>query len=213
MKINEKLLYLRKKSGLSQEELAEKLKVTRQTISKWETGESKPDFDKIIPICELYNISSEELLRDKIEENNVKTIEDNQNNLTKKTAFVLSASIFIYFISIIWIIVAESMELLKDEIIVAIFLLICAFPTCWIIYHFASRSKKEKEEAIEKHNEAKEKYEKTDTIINLIFLTIYLIISFLTFAWHITWIIWLIDAIVIEISHTIIDSKDGKNDN
>ena len=61
MKIEDKLLKLRKEKGLSQEEVADRLNVSRQTISKWETGQSSPDFDKIIPICELYEISSDEL--------------------------------------------------------------------------------------------------------------------------------------------------------
>jgi transcriptional regulator with XRE-family HTH domain len=62
MKIEDKLLKLRKEKGLSQEEVADRLNVSRQTISKWETGQSSPDFDKIIPICEFYNITSDELL-------------------------------------------------------------------------------------------------------------------------------------------------------
>ena len=62
MDIGEKLFELRKGKGLSQEEVAEKLNVTRQTVSKWETNQSTPDFDKIMPICELYGITTEELL-------------------------------------------------------------------------------------------------------------------------------------------------------
>ena len=65
MKIEDKLLKLRKEKGFSQEEVAERLSVSRQTISKWETGQSTPDFDKIIPLCELYEISSDELLTGK----------------------------------------------------------------------------------------------------------------------------------------------------
>ena len=62
MNIGKKLLELRKKKGLSQEEAADILNVTRQTISKWEISESKPDFDKIIPICDLYEITPDELI-------------------------------------------------------------------------------------------------------------------------------------------------------
>ena len=51
MNLGETLLKLRKQKGLSQEEVADKLNVTRQTISKWETNQSMPDFDKIVPIC------------------------------------------------------------------------------------------------------------------------------------------------------------------
>ena len=62
MSLGEKLLNLRKEKHLSQEEVADRLNVTRQTVSKWETDQSTPDFDKIMPICELYGITSNELL-------------------------------------------------------------------------------------------------------------------------------------------------------
>ena len=64
MNLGEKLLSLRKKKGLSQEEVADILHVTRQTISKWETNQSMPDFDKVVPICDLYEISTDELFKD-----------------------------------------------------------------------------------------------------------------------------------------------------
>ena len=51
MTIGERLLKLRKERNLSQEEFANVLNVSRQTVSKWETDQSTPDFDKIIPIC------------------------------------------------------------------------------------------------------------------------------------------------------------------
>ena len=62
MSLGERLLDLRKKKGLSQEEIAGLLDVSRQTVSKWETDQSTPDFDKIIPICKLYEIDANELL-------------------------------------------------------------------------------------------------------------------------------------------------------
>ena len=53
MKFEQKLMNLRKQKSMSQEELAEKLNVTRQTISKWELGQSKPDMDKLLEISKL----------------------------------------------------------------------------------------------------------------------------------------------------------------
>lgn len=64
MKFNNKLYDLRKRNGLSQEELANKLNVTRQTISKWELGESTPDMEKLIMIRDLFDISLDELVLD-----------------------------------------------------------------------------------------------------------------------------------------------------
>jgi transcriptional regulator with XRE-family HTH domain len=62
MTVGERLYKLRKEKNISQEELANVLDVSRQTISKWETGESTPDFNKICPLCEYYGITSDELL-------------------------------------------------------------------------------------------------------------------------------------------------------
>ena len=58
MSLGQRLIELRKEKKLSQEEVAGKLNVTRQTVSKWETDQSTPDFDKILPLCELYGIST-----------------------------------------------------------------------------------------------------------------------------------------------------------
>lgn len=65
MSLGQRLIELRKEKKLSQEEVAGKLNVTRQTVSKWETDQSTPDFDKILPLCELYGISTEELITGK----------------------------------------------------------------------------------------------------------------------------------------------------
>ena len=57
MKFEEKLILLRKKKQLSQEQLAEKLNVTRQTVSKWELGQSKPDMEKLTAISKLFEVN------------------------------------------------------------------------------------------------------------------------------------------------------------
>ena len=61
MEIGKKIMDLRKMNGLSQEELAEKVGVARQTISKWECGTSSPDLDTLKQICLLYDVSLYEL--------------------------------------------------------------------------------------------------------------------------------------------------------
>ena len=64
MKFNEKLTKLRKMEGLSQEELGYKLNVTRQTVSKWELGQTTPEMDKVIELSKIFNISVDDLLND-----------------------------------------------------------------------------------------------------------------------------------------------------
>ena len=64
MTLGEKITDLRKKRGLSQEELAITLGVSRQAVSKWETMEAKPDTDKIVALAELFEVTTDWLLRD-----------------------------------------------------------------------------------------------------------------------------------------------------
>ncbi len=64
MKFNEKLLALRRKQGLSQEELGMELQVSRQTISKWEAGQSYPDFQRLVMLSDYFGMSLDELVKD-----------------------------------------------------------------------------------------------------------------------------------------------------
>ena len=66
MEFHNKLYNLRKQKGLSQEELANRLNVSRQTISKWEVGDSTPEMEKLIAISDLFGISLDELVMDKV---------------------------------------------------------------------------------------------------------------------------------------------------
>ncbi|MCH5180240.1 MAG: helix-turn-helix domain-containing protein [Erysipelotrichales bacterium] len=74
-----KLFELRKKSGLSQEELADKIGVSRQAVSKWERAEASPDTDNLIALANLYNISLDELIG-KEEVNEKKVLDEKTNN-------------------------------------------------------------------------------------------------------------------------------------
>ena len=69
MELNKKLYELRKQKGISQEELSEKLNVSRQTLSKWELGTSTPDMEKLIAISDYFEISLDELVLGKEKEN------------------------------------------------------------------------------------------------------------------------------------------------
>lgn len=64
----DKLIQLRKKSGWSQEELAEQMNVTRQSVSKWEGAQSVPDLEKMVRLSELFGVSTDYLLKDEIEQ-------------------------------------------------------------------------------------------------------------------------------------------------
>ncbi len=64
MKFENKLINLRKSRGISQEQLAEALGVSRQAISRWESGDSTPDMTNLIGLCQYFNVSADYLIFD-----------------------------------------------------------------------------------------------------------------------------------------------------
>ena len=68
MILADKIINLRKREGWSQEELADRLGVSRQSISKWEGAQSIPDMKKILAMADLFGVSTDYLLRDELEE-------------------------------------------------------------------------------------------------------------------------------------------------
>lgn len=82
MKLNEKIYEYRKLNRWSQEELADKLEVSRQTVSKWEVGKAVPELEKLIKLSELFNITVDELVKENIEIVSKEEL-DNVNNFAK----------------------------------------------------------------------------------------------------------------------------------
>lgn len=205
MKINEKIYSLRKKAGLSQEELADKLNVSRQTISKWELGDSTPDFDKIVPLCNIFGITTEELLRDKKID---MEIDNNKPDVIK--AALISISVLLYFMGIVFIVFGEEYLNLSDGILVPIFLFICGLATATIVFTCMTRpSKKEKKEEVENKNPV---LKGIISIVALLTTCVYLLVSFTTMAWHITWIIWVIFALIVRIIKLIFVVRGDSNE-
>ena len=130
MKIENKLLKLRKEKGLSQEEVADLLNVSRQTISKWETGQSTPDFDKIIPLCELYEISCDELLTGKKKEDILKEEKEHEYMKAKGIGislgiYILSIILFVFLISLSGPVIALGIFFLGIICATALFVYTC----------------------------------------------------------------------------------------
>ncbi len=82
MNLSEKLYKLRKEKGLSQEQLAEKLNISRQAISKWESGNSVPESEKLILLSDFFNVSLDYLMKEN-ESTDSKIL---NQNLRKKTS-------------------------------------------------------------------------------------------------------------------------------
>ena len=81
MNLADNLKKIRKDNDLSQEQLAEKLNVSRQSVSKWESGQSYPEMDKVIQICNLFNLNINELINENISE--VNEVKESQNRTNK----------------------------------------------------------------------------------------------------------------------------------
>lgn len=88
MSFNENLITLRRERNMSQEDLAEKLNVTRQSVSKWESGNGMPDMENIIAISKLFNIDLDTLIKGNI-------LNDTLKNQYEKETKIFAASIAI----------------------------------------------------------------------------------------------------------------------
>ena len=71
MILSEKIIMLRKKYGWSQEELAERLDISRQSVSKWESGASIPDLERIVSMSQLFGVTTDYLLKDEMKAENI----------------------------------------------------------------------------------------------------------------------------------------------
>lgn len=113
IEIANKLVELRKKHNLSQEELAEKLGISRQAVSKWERAESSPDTDNLIALAKLYNVSLDELLLNEDNKNDELEVDepevvDVEENTKTSIKFVLGIkSIIPITIAVIYIIIGS----------------------------------------------------------------------------------------------------------
>lgn len=150
MKFYEKLIILRKKALLSQEELAEKLDVTRQTISKWELGQSKPDIDKLQMMSKLFEVDVNMLTNEDISlEDKAETKEDKNNNKEDgDRKFILYILIIIFIASLAFLTyrIGTDIKTKKDEI--------------------KEELRKEKEKAEKKQEEEEKKQQELEDKIN-----------------------------------------------
>lgn len=220
MNLGEILLEQRKLKHLSQEEVAEQLGVTRQTVSKWETGQSTPDFDKILPLCELYGISANELLTGEIisdkelkpDHPSIAELEeirrDKNAAIINKRALGICISVLLYFVAVGFM--CMSVTFMNPILASGIFLIIAGFATLVIIYScIAFRVPRDKRDKSKEQNSL---FKQITKLASLITLIVYLLVSFLTMAWHITWIIWIVYALVEEIIKLVLSLKGEKNE-
>lgn len=110
MTLGEKIQKLRKEHGLSQEQLAAQLDVSRQAISKWELGESVPDINNVILLSECFQVTTDYLLKNDIatEKQSDKAIEKQsdkahlENTATKNIAVIISSAMIVIGLIVGW---------------------------------------------------------------------------------------------------------------
>ena len=91
MTLGEKIQKLRKQQGLSQEALAEKVTVTRQTISKWELNQSTPDLDFIVQLSDIFSVTSDYLIKEDMTEPNELPYKKRQYHLSERGKRIILA--------------------------------------------------------------------------------------------------------------------------
>lgn len=94
MILADKIMKLRKQCGWSQEELAEQLGISRQSVSKWESGVSIPDLDKIIKLSNIFNVSTDYLLKDDMEETEYIDTQDGDTDNAVRSVSVEEANAY-----------------------------------------------------------------------------------------------------------------------
>lgn len=98
MILADKIINLRKKNGWSQEELAEKLNVSRQAVSKWEGAQSTPDLEKILMMSKIFGVTTDFLVKDEIEMEDISECAENSEEKAKRKKNVLITAIAAYWL-------------------------------------------------------------------------------------------------------------------
>lgn len=126
MNFEEKLIKLRKSGGLSQEDLAEKLGVSRQAVSRWESGSTMPDIANLIQLSELFGVSTDYLVHDSYESDaDIPLVKEKNEEIKiikikKRNLHLFSALCFLFsvFCSIIGIVTSSD----NSQLIISVFI-------------------------------------------------------------------------------------------
>ena len=119
MDVSEKILQLRKANGFTQEELAAKLNVSRQSVSKWESGQSVPEMEKLVALSEIFQVSTDHLLKpSELDQLSIKTemLEKQQQELAaenrkrREKQFCIWSCVGIYLIAAALIVLLRSIS-------------------------------------------------------------------------------------------------------
>lgn len=204
MSIGEKIYNLRKNKNISQEALANILNVSRQTISKWELGESNPDFDKIVPLCDYFSISTDELLRGENPYLEREIVFEKKKN----KALMISLCVIIFVVMMVLILIFDEVGGNDTLSAISVMIGLGAIGIVLINYFYS----KPLNENIIKTSQNLEKRKLINSIINMLILLIYFGISFIFQSWAYSWIIFLIGGLIKKLIALIIMLGGNNNE-
>ena len=128
MSLGENLQYLRKKKNITQEQLAEQLDVSRQSVSKWESDTTYPEMDKLLQLCRMFHCNMDELIQGNIRDINVEVKEEYDKHMNQFSKYIcLGVGIIILGIAVMFLFygmnyfIGGDAEFFKEEFTTLIF--------------------------------------------------------------------------------------------
>ncbi len=212
MTIGVKIQNLRKQKGLSQEQLAEAVGVSRQAVSKWEAEQSVPDIDKIILICDYFGVTTDYILRNEemsctetVQSTNKNEEEKDMDN-KKKSTLLLTVAVMLYILCAVPIII------IPNQVGLVLLLVMVAVATGLMIFRSRLNSNDKRDENEEKPPKPENPFLKAvKRCVWIIAVVVYIVISFSSGAWYITWLVFPITGAIIDVIKACFDLKDGDN--
>ena len=131
MAFSNNLQYIRAQAGVTQEQLAEQLEVSRQSVSKWESGASFPEMDTLLRICDLYDVNMDTLLRGSVEESRVSDTAQYDAHMNR-FSLQIALPVFSIIAGISLMILLSSLGL-SEMLAVALFMLILTISVVVIV--------------------------------------------------------------------------------
>ena len=215
MTIGVKIQNLRKQRGLSQEQLAETLGVSRQAVSKWEAEQSVPDIDKIILICEYFGVTTDYILRNEemscmeaIQSINTNKNEDKEESKEneKKSALLLTVAVMLYILCAVPIII------IPNQVGLVLLLVMVAVATGMMIFRSRLNSSDKRDEIEEEPPTPENPILKAvKRCVWVLAIVVYIVISFSSGAWYITWLVFPITGAITDVIEACFDLKGGDN--
>ena len=187
MSLSDNLRALRKQKGYSQEQLAERLNVSRQAVSKWESDNGYPEMESLIILSDLFECTIDDLLKNDL----------TQHNPTAKQAYDKHYSLIAkaYTFAVVLQILIEN--LYNENLANGLFMVFVTIAVGIFVYFGTLKSKYDQVDLkVIKQDKRNKKVSIYCGIIMMIVTAIYLGCSFTTNAWHISWIVYPIGGII-----------------